>query len=503
MAGYSQRPVVQLAATTRLKICLASAEVTPLAKTGGLADVSSALSAYLHRAGHDVRMLIPLYSSIDTAGLEIAQVPQLQRIPIRIGAREYHFSIDRTTLPRTDLAIYLLRCPELYDRRGIYTSGADEHLRFILLSRAAIVMCQHMGFAPDIFHCHDWHAALIPLYLKTIYAWDRLFEHTRSVLTIHNIGYQGQFPADVLQDLDLGDAWHMLHQDDLAHGRINFLKTGVLHAQLLTTVSPTYAREIQEGEYGMGLQGLLSARSDSLIGILNGVDYEEWNPETDPLIQRRYSSRDLRGKAVCKKVLMQALGLAGGAERPLIGIVTRLAGQKGVDLMENVLPALLGKREVAFAVLGSGEARYERFFERLQQAFPDRVSFYRGYNNPLAHRIEAGSDLFLMPSLYEPCGLNQMYSLKYGTVPVVRETGGLADSVEQIDADTRTGTGILFRDYNDTGLSWALNTALDLYEDRTLWRRIMRNGMARDFSWDRQGEQYVELFRALCDAQDR
>jgi len=490
-----------MAAKKTLNICLASAEVTPLAKTGGLADVAAALSAYLHQDGHDVRVLMPYYSALDTSGLNIVPVDFLQRIPMRIAHRDGHFSIDRTTLPGTGLPIYLLRCPELYDRPGIYTTDDDEHLRFILLSRAAIEMCQHMGFAPDIFHCHDWHTSLIPLYLKTRYAWDRLFAATRSVLTIHNIGYQGMFPAGILDDTGVAEHAGMLHQEDLAAGVINFLKTGVLHADVLTTVSPTYAREIQGGEYGMGLDDLLRQRSDTLLGILNGVDYEEWNPETDSLIPADFSARDLAGKRECKRVLMADLELGGFPSRPLIGIVTRFATQKGIDLMERVLPVLLRRRDFALAVLGSGEKRYERFFGRLQHHYRDRVCYYRGFNNKLAHWIEAGSDLFLMPSHYEPCGLNQMYSLKYGTVPIVRQTGGLADSVELVNPAAGTGTGIVFRDYNDEGLRWAIETALDLYEQKKVWHTIMQNGMAQDFSWGKQGAQYVDLFRRLSGKQ--
>lgn len=480
-----------------LKICLATAEFAPLAKTGGLADVSAALAAYLHRAGHDVRVLMPRYASLKDNGLKITPVDFLQDIPISIGPRSGHYSIDEAVLPDSGLTIYLLRCPDLYDRDGIYSDGDDEHRRFILLSRASIEMCQRMRFAPDIFHVHDWHTALVPLYLKTVYAWDKLFAQTRSVLTIHNIGYQGVFPANILEDLDLGSGREQLHQEDLAAGKINFLKTAVLYADLVTTVSPTYAREIQGDEYGMGLQSLLRARKETLVGILNGVDYAEWDPRSDPLIPANYSSSDLTGKAECKRQLLQKLGLKGREGKPLVGIVTRLVGQKGVDLMEAVLPRLLSGYDFSLAVLGSGETRYEKFFTHLQQLFPGRVCFYRGYNNELAHMIEAGSDMFLMPSAYEPCGLNQMYSLRYGTVPIVRETGGLADSVQQFDPDDGSGTGIVFRDYDATGLRWALQTALELFENEAAWQAMIQNGMSKDYSWDRQGEVYVDLFHKL------
>lgn len=483
--------------TPFLKICLATSEIAPLAKTGGLADVSAALAGFLQRNGHDVRVLMPRYSAIDVGALDIAPVDSMQNLPIRFGARDIRYSIDTTVLPGTSVRIHLLRCPEFYDRAAIYTTDADEYLRFALLSRAAIEMCQNMGFAPDIFHCHDWHTGLIPLYLKSRYAWDRLFSATRSVLTIHNIGYQGIFDARVVANLGLDGAEHELHQNDLAHGHINFLKSGVLHADFLTTVSPTYAREIQGEEYGMGLQDLLRARSDKLVGILNGVDYDEWNPVTDPLIPQNYSRNRLAGKKTCKRALMANLELGGDLEQPLVGMVTRLTPQKGIDLIRTAMPALLQERSFSLAVLGSGEPQYESFFDWLQQTFPGRVSFRRGFNNQLAHWIEAGCDMFLMPSRYEPCGLNQMYSLRYGTVPIVRETGGLADTVHFYDSQTSTGNGIVFRQYDETGLRWALNIALDLYENRTVWRRVMKNGMAADFSWEKQGQRYVDLFRRL------
>ncbi len=484
----------------KLKIGFVSAEVAPLAKTGGLADVAAALPRHLHEAGHDVRLLMPRYGVIDTSNIEIEPIADLQDVPVRIGALSGHYSIDVTTLPGSTLPVYLLRCPELFGGPGIYTGTGDEYLRFVLLSRAVFEMFSRIDFAPDILHANDWHTALVPLYLKTRYAWASEFTATRSVLTIHNIGYQGVFSADILDHLGLDGSEHLLHQEDLGHGHINFLKTGVLYADLLTTVSPTYAREIQSSEFGMGLQALLSQRSESLAGVLNGVDYEEWNPETDALIPENYSSDDLSGKTACKQALMRELGLKRGADVPVIGVVTRLVAQKGIDLMERVLPSMLGARDFCIAVLGSGESRFEAFFTDLERRFRDRVCFYRGYNNELAHWIEAGADMFLMPSIYEPCGLNQMYSLRYGTVPIVRETGGLADSVAQIDPTAGTGTGILFRDYDATGLGWALNTALDFYSDKELWRKIIANGMAMDFSWKHQGRIYEDLYRKLVNA---
>ena len=481
-----------------LKICLATSEMTPLAKTGGLADVAAALTSFFDAQGHDVRTLMPFHSAIDTSKLDVTPVHFLQKRSLQIGQHHYRYSIDTATLPGSRAKIYLLRCPELYDRPGVYTGGPDEHLRFIALSRAAIAMCQHMGFAPDIFHCHDWHTALVPLYLKTRYAWDKLFARTRSVMTIHNIAYQGVFGAGILHDIGLLDYRDKLHQEDLHHDRINFLKTGVLYADQLTTVSPTYAHEILTSEYGMGLQDLLRERHGSLVGILNGVDYDEWNPRNDPLIPHRYDARRTAGKKATKLALVQELGLAEQADLPLLGMVTRLTGQKGLDLVQQVVPDMIERGRFALAVLGSGEARYEQFFDWLQQKFPDRVCFYRGFNNRLAHWIEAGSDMFLMPSLFEPCGLNQMYSLRYGTPPIVRRTGGLADSVELFDPASGRGTGIVFNDYDAPALHWAIDYALRLFQNKRSWRKLMQNGMAMDYSWKRQGQVYVDLFRQLA-----
>jgi starch synthase len=481
----------------KLNVCMVTAELAPLAKTGGLADVSSALAAYLDGRGHDVRVLMPRYSSMDMSACDVQPVDFLQNLETQFGGHRFHYSIDTAVLPRTKLRIYLLRCPALYDREGIYSSGGDEHLRFIFLSRVSIEMCQRMGFAPDIFNVHDWHAAMIPLLLKSVYRWDTLFANTASVLTIHNIGYQGVFGADQRGDLGLGDYEYMLHQHDLDAGRVNILKHGAMYADAISTVSPTYAHQILGDEFGMGLQDILRDRRGRLVGILNGVDYDEWSPEKDELIDHHFSATDLAGKRENKRQLLTEMGMEVDLERPLMGMVCRMTVQKGIDIMRPVMHDLLARRNVALVVLGNGEHRYERFFESLQHDFPGRVCFYRGYNNKLAHLIEAGSDMFLMPSLYEPCGLNQMYSLRYGTIPIVRETGGLADSVSLFHPGTGSGTGVVFRDYDASGFAWAVHVALDLYAHKRAWSRLMQNAMAQNFSWERQGALYEELFRRL------
>ena len=317
------------------------------------------------------------------------------------------------------------------------------------------------------------------------------------MLTLHNIGYQGVFDASAVDESGLRDYEDMFDQEDLAENRVNFLKTGVRYADLLTTVSPTYAQEILIPEFGMGLEGLLQLRGDALVGILNGVDYSEWNPETDPLIVRNYSARRMAGKKANKLELQQELELEASAERPVIGMVTRLTWQKGLELVQQVMPELLDQHDFSLVVLGSGEADYENYFHWLQNSYPGRVAFYCGFNNQLAHKVEAGSDMFLMPSRYEPCGLNQMYSLRYGTVPIVRATGGLADSVQHYDAETGEGTGVVFRDFDAGGLAWAVNFALDLYQDPKAWKRVVRNGMSQDYSWAQQGRIYEELFSRL------
>jgi starch synthase len=479
-----------------LKIFLVCAELTPLAKTGGLADVSAALSDYFLSVGQDIRVLMPFYATLDDSEFKIEKVLGLENLEITLGERSFSYGIVKAVSKGAGPDIHLLDCPELFGGEEIY-SGPDEHLRFILLSRAGLEFCQQINFSPDIVHCHDWHTALVPVYLKTIYGWDQLFSSTKSVLTIHNIGYQGVFGAGILGDMGLADSAGMLDADDLAGDRVNFMKTGVMHADLLTTVSPTYAKEILEPEYGMGLEQALRARGGSVAGILNGVDYQEWDPETDTLIPFNYSAKKLEGKELNKKALLEELGMEYRFDRPLIGMVTRLTYQKGIELVQQAMPVLLARRDFSLVVLGSGEKDQEQFFHWLQAEFQGRVYFYQGFNNQLAHRIEAGSDLFLMPSRYEPCGLNQMYSLKYGTVPVVRATGGLADSVQHFDAGSGSGTGVVFHDFDANGLNWAVNTALDLYRNKHVWKQVTYNGMARDYSWDEQGKIYLERFRKL------
>lgn len=475
-----------------LRICFIASEVAPLAKSGGLADVAGALPRALHGQGCDVRVFMPLYSSMSSLGLDPQPLPQAQAIDLHLGTHRYEVSLLHTRIPGSPVPLYLVHCPAAYDRPTLYTSDADEHLRFLILQHAALQGCQRLAFAPQIVHCNDWHTALIPSMLRSLYAWDRLFADARSVLSIHNIGYQGSFPTATTADVG-GDIGALAGEPA---GAFNWLREGILHADAVTTVSPTYAREICTPLGAHGLDTALRSRTDGVTGILNGVDYEEWNPATDRYLEHHYTPQDMSGKAATKHSVLDWFNLETG-DAPLLGIVSRLTVQKGFDLLFDVLPEILATRDLGMLALGSGDAVYETFFTGLQQRFPGRVVFHCGYSDELAHLIEAASDMFLMPSMYEPCGLNQMYSLKYGTVPIVRRTGGLADSVQMWDPSTRSGTGIVFNDFDASAARWALGTALDLYQDRDAWTQLVRNGMAQDFSWPRQCLQYLDLYRRL------
>jgi starch synthase len=424
----------------------------------------------------------------------------LTALPLAVGPHAYVFSVLRGSLPGSAAPLYLIDCPALYERAAIYTTDPDEHLRFLAFTRAVFTACQRLAWGPQILHCHDWHAAFAPLFLKSSYGKEPLFAATRTLLTIHNVGYQGIFSAAQVADLDLGERAYMLHQDDLAAGRINALRHGILYADAITTVSPTHAREITTDEYGMGMQDSLRARGTALSGILNGVDYDEWDPRRDRYLLQHFGADHLQVKAALKRVFLKRLGLRVAGAVPLAGMVSRLAAQKGIELMYDALPKILDTRELAFIALGAGEPQYEEFFTRLAQRFPGRVVFRRGYDEELAHWIEATSDLYLMPSRYEPCGLNQMYSLRYGTIPVVRRTGGLADSVEHYNPDTGRGTGVLFNHFDGPAFAWALNLALDLYANPVHRARLRANGMRRDFSWQHQGALYEALYARLIAA---
>lgn len=477
---------------------MVASEVAPFAKTGGLADVACGLSRWLGKAGHDVRVVMPMYGRVrDNADWTFPPVPELQDLQITAGDRSYTYSVSTAPLPESDVLVHFVRCPELFGGDAIYGDGPDEAPRFWLLTRAAIDLCQRLQWSPHVFHANDWHTALLPLILKTGYAWDTLFADTKVLLALHNLGYQGVFALDLLDSLGLADERHLLDASDTENDTFSFLRTGVKYADALCTVSETYAREIQDEELGMGLAADLQKRRAALRGIVNGVDYGEWDPRHDAFLPQIYGPGDFAGKAANKAALLKDFGLPGDDDLPLFGIVSRLTQQKGIELIAEAMPVVLQERGARLVALGSGEPRYEQFLQSLRDSYPDLVAVYRGYNNELAHRIEAAADVFLMPSRYEPCGLNQLYSLRYGTVPLVRQTGGLADTVRPFDPATGEGTGFSFEPFSSKALLDTMRRALSVYRDQDSWRQLVNNGMAEDWSWDRQGPKYVALYEAM------
>lgn len=476
-----------------MKIFVIASECVPFAKTGGLADVIGALPKALAARGHDVTVFLPRYRStppglVAYSGLEVPLGEKTVSVDIQGGR-----VLD-------GVRYYFLDYPPFYDRDELYTlKGADypdNAERFTLFCRAALAFLQRAG-APDLIHCHDWQSALIPALLKTNHAGAPQLGRVPVVFTVHNLAYQGVFPREALDRVGLPDDLFAVNRLEF-YGQINLLKGGLLFSDFVTTVSKKYAEEIQTPEYGHGLDGAVRGRAGSIVGILNGVDYGEWSPETDKFIAANYSAANLNAKQVCKRDLLHQFGLRDtDLRKPLLGIVSRFATQKGFDLIEEVAEPLL-KNDVLFVALGTGEPRFEEMFRLLAKEHPAKVAVRVGFDNALAHKIEAGSDIFLMPSRWEPCGLNQIYSLRYGTVPVVRATGGLDDTVEPFELVTGQGTGFKFAPYTGSAFLESLRDALSVYERPRYWRQLMKNGMAKDFSWDRSAAEYEVLFQRLA-----
>lgn len=468
-----------------MKILFLSSEVVPWSKTGGLADVSGALPAALRRLDHKVLTITPRYDSIDLSLL--SPEPELTGRPAIMGGQKWNWRV----FSDPDTATIFIDVPGLFDRGRLYTDDPDEHLRWIVFQHLALQVTIASGFKPKVIHCNDWQTGLIPLLARSEYP---ALADVPTLMTVHNLGYQGSFGADTANDIGLTDLT-VLHQDHLEQGWYSMLETALHHADWISTVSPTYAQEIQTPEGGAGLDGILRLRTNRVVGILNGIDTNEWNPSTDMLIPWRYSSRSLWRKERNKEALLTELGLRYRPGVPVLGIVSRMAHQKGFEIMGGPLVHFLETWDVRLAVLGSGEDRYETFFRSLGAMNPDSVGFVNGYDNRMAHLIEAGSDLFLMPSLYEPCGLNQMYSLAYGTLPVVRRVGGLTDTVDHIDGDT--GTGFVFDHYTEDGLGWAIGQGLTFHQERHAWQAAQKRAMAEDNSWDARADEYVTLYRRM------
>ncbi|NWG29668.1 MAG: glycogen synthase GlgA [Ignavibacteriaceae bacterium] len=481
-----------------MKIAFVAAECVPYAKTGGLADVAGALPAELVKLGHEVKVFVPKYSLIDESRYGLKYNWDIGEMPIRINGVIRSAHVHQSKLPNTEIDIYFIDCPHYFYRHAIYTSDPDEDERFILFSKAVIETFQRLQWTPDIIHCNDWQTGLLPLFIKDNYNWDRMFDRTASVFTIHNIGYQGLFSRSVLFSAEIRGELFYPGGPVEHNGGISFMKAGISFADIINTVSNTYAHEILTPEYGAGLDSALQKRKDDLYGILNGVDYNIWNPETDKHLPYHYTINDLSGKYLNKKYLLKHFGITPDENIPLVGIVSRMVLQKGFDIFADAINDLL-KLELQWIILGSGEDRFEDLFRLLSNQFPGKVGVYIGYNNELSHLIEAGADMFLMPSKYEPCGLNQIYSLKYGTVPIVRKTGGLADTVKDWDEQShyglKDGNGFSFYDYSGYALFKSVERAVNTFKHKDIWRKIQLNGMKQDFSWTRSAEKYTELYK--------
>ena len=472
-----------------MKILFVASESVPYSKTGGLADVVGGLSAVLVEAGHKVAVLLPRYRGTKT---QASTVPSLT-IPL---GDELRFPAIVEGAAVGGVRFYFVDDPDYFDRAQLYgEKGSDYHdnaERFCEFSRAAIEFAKHV-WRPEVIHCHDWQSALVPVLLHTLYAGDPALKDLPVVFTIHNLGYQGLFPHAALQRIGLPET--LFHVEALEFfGKVNFLKGGLVYSDQLTTVSRKYAAEIQTKEYGYGLEGVLRMRADRVTGILNGVDYSAWSPEADKLIAANYSAHNLDGKRACKKDLLDTFKLpAENMTRPVIGIVSRFVDQKGFDIFAEVAAELL-QENLAIIALGTGDPQYEKLFQALAQKFPAKVGVKIAYDNTLAHKIEAGADMFLMPSRYEPCGLNQIYSLRYGTVPVVRATGGLDDTIVQYNPKTGGGTGFKFDAYTSRALLECVRIAIRVFRDAAAWHAIQTTGMAKDFSWKHSAAAYINVY---------
>jgi starch synthase len=477
-----------------MKVALIASEVTPFAKTGGLADVLGSLSVVLEQLGNEIFVIAPAYRSVLQGGFALQQTPM--QFSVSVADRKVPAEVFASLIGNR-VTIYFIRADQYFDREFLYSTPAgdypDNSERFAFFSRAALELLRQRPV--DVIHCHDWQTALMTVYLKTQAARYSEIARAKTVFTIHNLGFQGIFGAADWRLLDL-DVAFLTPQFLEFYGNINLLKGALIFADKLTTVSPSYAAEILTPEQGFGLEGVLRQRADDLVGILNGVDYQLWNPWTDPFLTDHYGENSLSQKNACKEKLRHRVGLPSREDIPIVGMITRLTPQKGVDLVEAILESMM-ERDLQLILLGNGDTRYEDSFRAAMARFPDQIAVRIGFDDPLAHQIEAGADIFLMPSLYEPCGLNQMFSLKYGTIPVVRAVGGLKDTVQQCHVSAESGTGFLFEPYTPEALLSTLDECLAVYQNRPAWRALQRRAMAMDFSWNRSAKNYTDLYQRL------
>ena len=477
----------------KLNVLIAASEVHPYAKTGGLADIAGSLPAALKQLGHEVRVIMPKYKSAAAAngGFESLGIG----IEVPLGKTRAKGFLFQGCIHQS-IPVYLIGHDGYYLRDGIYGEAGkdypDNAERFMFFCRAILESCKALDFKPDILHLNDWQTGLTPAYLKTLYAKDAWFKNTRTLFTIHNLGYQGNFKVPQVKPSGLPPSCFKMEGAEF-YNQFSFLKSGLVYSDILTTVSPNYSREIQSERFGFGMQGLLKTRSRYLFGILNGADYNEWNPASDPWLETPYSAKNMQGKGTCKNALEDLFSLQLDKKTPVVCMVTRLSEQKGIHLVEKVMPKLL-KTGAAFVLLGTGDPGHEAFFTVLNKKHPGQCGGVIGFDEGLAHKILAGSDLLLMPSEYEPCGLTQMYAMKYGTVPLVHAVGGLKDTVKEFNPKTLAGTGFLFNKFNSPSLWSAVEKALSAYKNPTLWQRLVQNGMAEDFSWSQTAGNYSQLY---------
>jgi starch synthase len=485
-----------------LRILMAASEAAPFVRTGGLGDVMGALPEALAKAGHDVKVVLPGYELIDRKKFGLQ--PASEQFSVTWGDHRATAGVERAFMPKSAVSHYFITSPEYFDRDGLYIDPAtgtdypDNHLRFSFFSRAVLEAAVRLDWQPDVVHVHDWQAALIPVLLREQRTEFSNLADTRTVLTIHNLGYQGSFPGDHFKDLGLPEKLFYAASGALEFfGKVNFLKGGIMTADKITTVSERYAREIQSmDDFGAGLHGVLASRSGDLAGILNGVDYDVWSPNRDRKAPYRYGLANLSGKRMSRVELVNRAGLPLREKSPVFGFIGRLTEQKGIDLITEAADELFGL-DLQIIVLGSGEAAYESKLRALEAKYPDKLKVYLEFNDELAHSIQAGADILLMPSRYEPCGLNQMYALRYGTIPLVRKVGGLADTVSDYDPATGQGTGFVFESYKTQALLEAVRRAVGLFGRRQKWMKLMKSGMRQDFSWKRSAAKYVELYESV------
>ncbi len=494
-----------MAPSKKLNILFVTSEVAPFVKTGGLADVSSSLPQALTELGHEVRLLVPKYGAIDERKFKIHEVVRLKDLTIPMGERNITFSLRSSFLigPKARVQIYFLENEEYFtSRENLYVDQKtgndypDNDERFILLARSVFSLIKTLSWVPDIIHLNDWQTGLIPAYIKIVYKNDPQIERIKTVFTIHNLAYQGFFPKSSFSKTGLPDELNSEKGIEI-YGRLNFMKSGILYSDAITTVSERYAEEItKDDELSAGLKQVLHKRKKHLFGILNGIDDKVWNPEIDNLIAKNYSIKNFDGKLENKKSLLEKFKMEFNEEIPVIGMISRLVDAKGFDLISEIAADIL-KEDVRMILLGSGDKIYHAFFENLQKKYPGKFACVLGFDEELAHLIEAGSDIFLMPSKYEPCGLNQMYSLSYGTVPVVHETGGLADTVTRFNEKEETGNGFSIKKYNSADLLKEIKRALKIYGDKKVWHKIVKNGMKNDYGWNNSAKKYLDLYKNL------